>query len=230
MRLAKFIAGAGLASRREAEKLILEGKVHVNGKKILELVTFIQPEDKIELNGKLVEKTNNIKLYKFYKPKDVITSRRDPQARVTLFDLLPEDKKNLITIGRLDYKTEGLILLTNNGDLSRYFELPKNKIRRNYKVKVFGKILSEKALDKIRSGIEIDAIKYQSIEINYQGNHWYDMTLFEGKNREIRKIFEFFGCLVSRLIRISYDNYSLEGMKPRDLVEVNFISQLKSLS
>ena len=220
MRLAKFIAGAGLASRREAEKLIVEGLVKVNGLIITSPVTFVIEGDKVELDGKLVGKSPKILLYKFYKAKEVIVSRSDPQGRVTLFDLLPKKYKNLITIGRLDYKTEGLILLTNNGDLARYFELPKNQIKRSYKVKVFGALLAKNQLEKIRKGIELDGIRYQAIQINYLGDKWYEMILSEGKNREIRKIFEAFDCQVSRLIRVAYGDYQLEDMKPGELIEV----------
>jgi 23S rRNA pseudouridine2605 synthase len=226
MRLAKFIARTGLASRREAEKLILAGKVKVNNKPVIELVTFIEEGDQVELDGKNLMEIEEPLLYKFYKPKEVIVSRRDPQGRVTLFDLLPKKHKNLITVGRLDYKTEGLILLTNKGEIARYFELPKNNIKRSYRVRVFGDELVEGQLNKIKSGIEVAGIKYRPIQIRYEGNKWYSMTLSEGKNREIRKIFEFFSCQVSKLIRKSYGSYQLDDMKPGELIPVLDIPSL----
>lgn len=228
MRLGKLIAASGFASRRQAENIIIEGRVKVNGVIITDVVTFIQDSDDVVVDNKNISKwlkkdfvLNETKLWIFHKPKGVITSRRDPQGRQTIFELLPKDMRNLLTVGRLDYNTEGLLLLTNNGALSRFFELPKNAIKRIYKCRVFGPKMSENDFNMIRSGITIDGINYGKIDIKQNDDKWFTMILREGKNREIRKIFENFGMTVSRLIRVQYGEFKLRNLEIGNVLEVS---------
>lgn len=227
MRLAKLIAMSGIASRRQAENIIVEGRVKVNGIIITDVVTFIQDSDDVVVDGISISRwlkkdfvLNETRLWVFHKPKGIITSRKDPQGRQTIFELLPKDMRNLLTVGRLDYNTEGLILLTNNGSLSRFFELPQNSIERIYKCRVFGSKMSEDDLNIIRSGITIDGINYGKIDIKQNDEKWFTLTLREGKNREIRKIFENFGMKVSRLIRVQYGEFKLKNLAPGKLMEI----------
>jgi 23S rRNA pseudouridine2605 synthase len=228
MRLSKLIAISGFASRREAENIILSGRVKVNNVVITDVVTFIKDSDevvvdKINISDWLKKDfvINETKLWLFHKPKGVITSRKDPQGRQTIFELLPKVMQNALTVGRLDYNTEGLILLTNNGSLSRFFELPKNAIARIYKCRVFGKEMSDNDLNRIRSGITIDGINYGEIDIKQNDGRWFTLTLREGKNREIRKIFENFGMKVSRLIRVQYGEFKLRNLEIGNILEVS---------
>ena len=225
IRLAKAIAAAGIASRREAEALIESGKVSVDGEIIRTPVFFVDVGNKICVNGKIIKnKSSNIRLWRFHKPAGYLTTRIDPNGRKTVYDLIKEKSERLIYVGRLDLNSEGLLLFTNNGALSRYFELPKNQIKRTYKVRAFGNI-SDKVLARIRKGVTVDGVKYGPIDIKIlqsdKSNKWLQMTLQEGKNREIRKVLGAFDIQVSRLIRTSYGGFSLEGLKPGQLSEVS---------
>lgn len=227
MRLAKIIATSGIASRRQAEQLILDGRVRVNGCIIKDVVTFVNNTDKILVDGHDISKwlqndfvMDQIQLWLFNKPKGVITSRVDPQGRPTLFSLLPQNMQKLLSVGRLDYNTEGLILLTNSGQLARYFELPKNDIARVYRCRVFGPKISEKILNEIRGGITIDGVSYREIKITHDSDKWLTMVLTEGKNREIRRILAHYGIKVTRLIRIQYGEFELGGLKSGKLAKV----------
>ncbi len=228
MRLSKVIAMSGLASRRGAEELIIDGIVKVNNQTITNVVTFVNDGDEIIVGQKNISKwlkqdfvNNEMKLWLFHKPKGVITSRSDPEGRTTLFSLLPYNLQSLISVGRLDYNTEGLILLTNNGSLARYFELPKNAIKRVYRCRVFGPTLSKNNLDEIRHGIVVNGINYGALDINQDSDKWYSLTLKEGKNREIRNIFEHYGLKVTRLIRIAYGEFKLMNLNLGEIVEVH---------
>lgn len=238
MRLSKIIAMSGVASRREAEKLITDGIVKVNKHIITDIITFVKDGDDITVGDKNISQWLNhnfaeaeTKLWLFNKPKGVITSRSDPQGRTTLFQLLPSHLQGLISVGRLDYNTEGLILLTNNGKLARYFELPSNAIKRVYRARVYGPKLSNNNLDMIRHGITINGISYGAIDINHDCKKWYTLILKEGKNREIRNIFAYFDLKVIRLIRISYGEFNISEVKQGDIIQVNskIIEQYKSL-
>ncbi|MFT4718729.1 MAG: 23S rRNA pseudouridine2605 synthase [Rickettsiales bacterium] len=215
-RVAKVIANSGYCSRREAEKLIEDGIVKVNGKVIDNPATLIT-DHSIKINDKLINQNQKPKVWVFHKPKNTIVSNNDPQNRKKIFDILPENLPRVITIGRLDINTEGLLLLTNNGDISRHIELPKTAWSRVYRARVFGKIdMTE--LQKLDKGIKIDGIKYGSIkiemEVEKEGslNSWLKVTLKEGKNREIKKVLEHFGLQVSRLIRISFGPFHLGSL------------------
>lgn len=223
MRIAKFIALSGICSRREAERMILEGRVYVDNVCLDSPAFNVKSENIIKVDGKLI--SNNIpeiKLWLYHKPIGLINTHQDPQNRRTVFDSLKNRLPRVISVGRLDLNSEGLLLLTNNGDLARYLESPKNNIKRVYKVRVFagGKVLT----NIYNKTITIDNISYNidSIEfISQKGkNIWYKVTLYEGKNREIRKIFNHFGFEVSRLIRIGYGCYSLSNLEADDFKEV----------
>ena len=216
MRLSKFLAHAGYCSRREAEKFIKADKVIINNNICNDFSYQVEAEDTVFINGTHILPQTEIELYVLNKPKGYITSKKDELDRQTVYDLLPDDKKHLISIGRLDFNTEGLLLFTNNGDYARYYELPKNRILRTYKVKVFGDI-TDFILEQIREGVEIDGITHNVEDIiltkKLKSNNWLNIQLTEGKNREIRKIFESFNIVVNRIIRTQYGDYSIDNMQ-----------------
>lgn len=222
-RLSKYISKRGFCSRREAERLILEGRVTVNNIQVKEVVTFVTDEDKIEVNNTVIKRIKDTpKIWTYYKPRGYITTRNDPDGRPTIYDNLPEKYSSLITIGRLDMDSEGLLLLTNNGDLARYLELPKNKFLRTYRVKAFGNF-DESTLDIIRKGTTVNGINYLPAEISLikrnSANSWFEVTLQEGKNREIRKVFASIGLIVNRLIRLKFGPYDIEEMLVGEIKE-----------
>lgn len=227
VRIAKFIAECGIASRRKAEELIALGKVRVNGHFIKDMATKVTDEDKVEVFGKLLHRPRELKLWLFHKPKGVLTTSSDPQNRKIIYDVLPKRFKNTITVGRLDFNTEGLLILTNNGDFSRKLELPSSRISREYRVRLLGE-LTRDMINRIEAGITIEGIRYQKCQITLEEereslrarNFWLRIVLTEGKNREIRNIFEHFGLRISRLIRTSYGPFYLEGLKSGDVIEV----------
>lgn len=217
-RLAKAISDSGAASRREAERIIEQGRVTVDGEKITTPVFFVDESHTICIDGRpLNREQSEIKVWSLYKPTGYITTRRDPQGRKTVFDLLQNIDERVLYIGRLDINSEGLLLFTNNGEVSRYFELPKNKIKRTYKVRIYGD-LSDKKLSIIERGCTVDGIHYGPMNINVlraEGkNKWLEVSLHEGKNREIRKVFSAFGLQVNRLIRTQYGPYDLGKLRP----------------
>ena len=216
MRLSKFLAHSGYCSRREAEQFIQKNKVIINGNTCNDFSYQVKKDDEVFIGKTQIKEQRKIELYALNKPRGYITSKKDELDRKTVYDLLPLDKKNLLTIGRLDFNTEGLLLFTNNGEHKRYFELPKNKITRTYEVKVYGNINSSD-IEKIEAGITINGIKHQVKQITLikklKTNNWLRIKLVEGKNREIRKIFESLGFVVNRIIRTHYGSYSLNKMK-----------------
>ena len=216
MRLSKFLAHAGYCSRREAEKFIKADKVIINNNICNDFSYQVEAEDTVFINGTHILPQTEIELYVLNKPKGYITSKKDELDRQTVYDLLPDDKRHLISIGRLDFNTEGLLLFTNNGDYARYYELPKNRILRTYKVKVFGDI-TDFILEQIREGVEIDGITHNVEDIiltkKLKSNSWLNIQLTEGKNREIRKIFESFNIVVNRKIRTQYGDHSIDNMQ-----------------
>ena len=216
MRLSKFLAHSGYCSRREAEQFIQKNKVIINGDTCNDFSYQVKKNDEVFIGKTQIKEQRKIELYALNKPRGYITSKKDELDRKTVYDLLPLDKKNLLTIGRLDFNTEGLLLFTNNGEQKRHFELPKNKITRTYEVKVYGNINSSD-IEKIEAGITINGIKHQVKQIilikKLKTNNWLRIKLVEGKNREIRKIFESLGFVVNRIIRTHYGSYSLNKMK-----------------
>lgn len=222
-RIAKRIAAAGVCSRRDAEKLIVEGKVKLNGKVITSPAVNVNASDKIEIAGQDIGKKKTTRLWLYHKPKGLVTTYRDEMGRPTVFESLPSDMPRVISVGRLDMNTEGLLLLTNDGELSRHLELPSTGMERKYRVRAFGRITQDK-LDKLQNGIKITGIQYGPIKATLeseQGNNcWIEVIIHEGKNREIRKVFEYLGLQVNRLIRISYGMFELGDLKPGKLLEV----------
>lgn len=212
-RIAKVIAASGACSRREAERWIAEGRVKVDGDVIDSPALNVEPEQEIRVNGKLLQQPDKAKLWIFYKPKGCITSRKDEKGRKTIYDLLPKEMHTLHTVGRLDYNSEGLLLLTNHAALKRYLELPSTGWKRLYRVRVHG-IPKDTTLKALAKGVTIEGIRYKPIEVMVEGNTdrsnvWLQVALTEGKNREIRKVFEHYSHPVSRLIRIGYGPFQL---------------------
>ena len=224
-RIAKKIARSGLCSRRKAENLILDGKVMLNNKVVRQCNINVNDKDLILINGKPLPKNSLTRLWLFYKERGYLVTENDPQGRPTIFDKI-KSKTNirLISVGRLDINSEGLLLLTNDGEFARKLELPSSGMSRIYRVRVYG-IVKEQDLSLLKNGITIDKIRYGSISTKLEkqknSNAWITMELKEGKNREIRKIMSFFGYRVNKLIRISYGPFTLKSMKPGDLVEIN---------
>ncbi len=221
-RIAKVIARSGYCSRRDAEELIAEGRVKVNGVVIDTPATLIT-DHSIKIDDKLLMEKKPPKVWIFHKPRGFITTNKDPKARKTIFDILPKNLPRVVTIGRLDINTEGLLLLTNDGELARYVELPSSKWTRIYRARVFGVIDMER-LSKLQKGIVIDGVKYGGIKVEMEQerdfNSWLKISLNEGKNREIKKVLEFFGLQVSRLIRISFGPFHLGKMAVGEVREV----------
>jgi 23S rRNA pseudouridine2605 synthase len=222
-RIAKRLARAGLASRRDAEELIAAGRVKVNGRALTSPAFNVMPDDIIHLDGMEIPPIERTRLFLFHKPAGVVTTNRDPEGRKTVFDVLPAELPRLMTIGRLDINTEGLLLLTNDGGLSRVLELPATGWLRRYRVRVHGKV-EESALAGLREGIAVDGVFYGAIEATLdreQGtNAWLTIGLREGKNREVRNILGSLGLDVTRLIRISYGPFQLDDLAEGHVLEI----------
>lgn len=233
-RIAKKIASSGICSRREAERLINNGNVKLNGNVIKKCNINVTTKDIIEVNNQILKEKEKVRLWLYYKKKGFLVTTKDIKERPNIFNEIKfKVNKRLISIGRLDFNSEGLLLLTNNGDFARKLELPQNKFQRTYKVRIFGNI-NNKVKDLLKNGIKVNGIKYKPIELELgkeKGqNKWLTMKLHEGKNREIRKIMDHFGCTVNRLIRISYGPFNLKDLKPGQLTELklkNFTKLLK---
>ena len=211
-RVAKRIARAGLCSRREAEQWILAGRVEVNGQKIASPALNVSTADRIRVDGKPLPERERTRLFLYYKPRGLVTSARDTQGRPTIFERLPKHLPRLVSVGRLDLNSEGLLLLTNDGGLARVLELPKTGWLRRYRVRAHGRV-TQAALDALAAGITVDGIRYGEIEARLdreQGsNVWLSFAMREGKNREIRNVLGALGLQVNRLIRISFGPFQL---------------------
>jgi 23S rRNA pseudouridine2605 synthase len=217
MRIAKAMARAGLCSRRDAERWIASGRVSVNGKTLATPAVVVGPSDKVLVDGKPLPMAEPPRLWRYHKPKGLVTTHRDPEGRPTVFDQLPPGLPRVVSIGRLDFNTEGLLLLTNDGALARHLELPSTGWLRRYRVRAHGRVTQEQ-LDKLQDGVEIEGVRYGPIEATLdtmQGaNVWLTLGLREGKNREVRRILESLGLAVNRLIRISYGPFQLSDLAP----------------
>ena len=226
-RLSKKIARSGFSSRREAEKYIESGRVKVNGAIIKELSFQVGINDQIHIDGRRINKEGKTRLWKFHKPKGLITSHKDEKSRQTIFQILPKNLPRLITVGRLDLNSEGLLLLTNDGDLKRKLELPSSKIVRSYRVRAKG-VANENKLSRLRQGITVDGIRYRPMELNIikqnTSNVWLSVRLKEGKNREIRLSFQAIGLQVNKLIRTSFGPITLGKLDKGQIEEVELDS------
>jgi 23S rRNA pseudouridine2605 synthase len=222
-RLAKFMARSGLCSRREAEEYIKQERVSVNGETISSPAFNVTGEEKILFDGEKLPSVDKTRLWLYHKPAGLVTSHKDERNRATVFDHLPAGLPRVISVGRLDLNSEGLLLLTNNGELSRELELPQNAWSRRYRVRVHGKVDGAKLKD-LEKGVTIDGVPYGKIlaTIDSQNgtNSWLSVTLTEGKNREIRKVMKFIDLEVTRLIRVSYGPFQLGSLKKGEVREV----------
>jgi 23S rRNA pseudouridine2605 synthase len=216
-RIAKAMARAGLCSRREAERWIAEGRVSVNGRMLTTPAFEVSPKDAVVVDGKPLPVPGPIQLWRYYKPKGLVTTHKDPQGRPTVFASLPPELPRVVSVGRLDFNSEGLLLLTNDGALARHLELPATGWLRRYRVRAHGRV-SQEALDALKDGVEIDGVRYGPVEAaldSVQGaNAWLTIGLREGKNREVRRILAHLGVDVNRLIRVSFGPFQLLDLKP----------------
>jgi 23S rRNA pseudouridine2605 synthase len=212
MRIAKAMAHAGLCSRRDAEAWIAAGRVSVNGKVLTTPAHVVSPGDKIVVDGEPLPTPQAARLWRYHKPRGLVTSHKDPQGRRTVFDALPPSLPRVVSVGRLDINTEGVLLLTTDGALARHLELPSTGWLRRYRVRAHGRV-SEEALHGLRAGVAIDGVKYGPVEARIdreQGsNLWLTLSLREGKNREVKQLAEHLGLTVNRLIRISFGPFAL---------------------
>lgn len=222
-RIAKILSRRGICSRRDAEKLILQGKVTVNGTLISSPALNLKETDVITVNGKTVGQKQQTRLWRYHKPLDLVTSAKDEKSRITVFETLPDHMPKVMSIGRLDINSEGLLLLTNDGQLKRNLELPSTGWVRKYRVRVRGRP-TEEAVNPLKNGIKIGREHFKPMDINIdkqQGaNAWLSIGIREGKNREIRRALEYVGFSVNRLIRIGYGPFRLLDLKPGEVVEV----------
>jgi 23S rRNA pseudouridine2605 synthase len=224
-RIAKLLARAGVASRREVERMIAEGRVALNGEKLTTPATLLADLGGVSVDGKPVRPAAATRLFRFYKPQGVITAAHDLKGRPTIYDRLPPGLPRLMPVGRLDFMTEGLLLLTNDGELKRQLELPRTAVVRTYRARAFGRV-SQEQLERLAEGITIEGIHYGSINANLErrtgSNCWIEMSLTEGKNREVRRVLAHLGLQVSRLIRTAYGPFTVEDL---DLGKVDEIAE-----
>lgn len=227
-RIAKLIARAGVCSRRQAEELIAQGRVSVKGIKVKTPAEKFTSIEEIEVDGKKLKKPKS-KLWLYHKPVGLVVSHKDEKDRLTVFDQLPL-KERVISVGRLDKNTSGLLLLTNDGEFSRELELPENKFKRTYMAKVFGQINFPLLKETLSKPLTIDNIQYRPLVIKLikssKNNHWLELTIKEGKNREIRNILQYFDLKVSKLIRISYGPFELGDLRPGEVIEIKDYNNL----
>ncbi len=222
-RIAKVLARAGVASRREAERMITAGRISIDGVKIDSPALNVSPDAPIEVDGKPIAAAGRVRVWRYYKPRGLVTSARDEKGRATVFDNLPADLPRVISIGRLDINSEGLLLLTNDGEIKRRLELPSTGWVRKYRVRVNGAPLDE-TFAPLRRGLTLEGQRFQPMQVvidRQQGaNAWLTISLREGKNREIRRAMETVGLKVNRLIRTSYGPFQLGDLSPGEVVEI----------
>jgi len=220
-RIAKYLARAGVASRREVERMIEDGRITLNGRRLETPAVKVTQADRIEVDGKPVDPPAATRLWRYHKPTGLVTTHADPEGRETVFDALPKDMGRVISVGRLDLTSEGLLLLTNDGALARALELPATGWMRRYRARAFGSI-DEAAIAKLRAGVTVEGIKYGPMDVEVEretgSNIWLDIGIREGKNREVRKALDSVGLKVNRLIRTAYGPFQL-GDLPRGEVK-----------
>ena len=222
-RIAKLLARAGIASRREIERMIAEGRIAIGGKTVETPATLLTSLHGVTVDGNPVQAAAPARLFRYHKPAGLLTAERDPKGRPTIYDRLPSGLPRVIPVGRLDLNTEGLLLLTTDGELKRQLELPSSGVERTYRARVFGEISQERLEDLIQ-GVEIEGIRYGSIDANLERrtgrNAWIELKLTEGKNREVRRVLEHLGLQVSRLLRTSYGPFPLADLPVGGVDEV----------
>jgi 23S rRNA pseudouridine2605 synthase len=222
-RIAKVLSRAGVASRREAERMIEDGRVKVNGERIFSPALNVTAKDRITVDGAPLAAPEPARLWLYHKPAGLVTSASDEKGRKTVFDELPEDMPRVMSVGRLDLNSEGLLLLTNDGELKRKLELPSTGWLRRYRVRINGSV-SEDKLDRLRKGISVEGVDYQPMQVTFdrqQGaNAWLTIGLREGKNREIRRAMAELEVTVNRLIRISYGPFQIGNLEPGEVEEI----------
>jgi 23S rRNA pseudouridine2605 synthase len=222
-RIAKVIARAGLCSRRDAERLVAERRVAVDGRVLDSPALNVRPGQRVTVDGKPLPAAEPARLFRYHKPRGVVTTARDPEGRKTVYDTFPEGLPRLMPVGRLDLNSEGLLLLTNDGELKRRLELPSTGWLRRYRVRVHGHP-EDSRLKALAGGITVDGVTYGSIDAkldrNQGDNAWLTMALREGRNREVRRVLEHLGFQVSRLIRVAYGPFQLGSLPERGIEEV----------
>ena len=220
-RIAKWLSRAGVASRRDVERLLTEGRVKLNNAVVTHPATFVTKGDIVQFDGKVVDEPERTRLWRYHKPDGLVTTHRDPEGRPTVFDKLKEQLPRVISVGRLDLTSEGLLLLTNDGALARRLELPETGWIRRYRVRVHG-IVDDKALASLANGVTVEGVRYGAIDAELDSrkgeNAWLTVSLKEGRNREIRRVMVHLGLSVTRLIRIAYGPFQL-GTMPRGAIE-----------
>jgi 23S rRNA pseudouridine2605 synthase len=222
-RIAKLLARAGIASRREVERMIAEGRIALNGEKLTTPATLVVDLNGVTVDGKAVRPAAETRLFRFYKPQRALTAATDPNGRPTIYDRLPPGLPRLMPVGRLDFMTEGLLLLTNDGGLKRQLELPRTGVERTYRARAFGQVTQD-ALERLAEGVTIEGVHYGSIDANLErrtgSNCWIEMRLTEGKNREVRRVLAHLGLQVSRLIRTAYGPFTVDDLEPGQVEEI----------
>lgn len=235
-RIAKALARAGVGSRRDVERMIGEGRISLNGKTLETPAVLVTSLEGIKVDGEIVQQASDTKLWRMHKVKGTLTTHKDPEGRRTVFDKLPSHMGRVISVGRLDMNTEGLLLLTNDGALARWMELPNTALVRRYRVRVYGRV-DEKSLIKLKDGVTIDGVHYGEVEAKLEqrskkqnddgtvkqsaANSWLTVSIREGKNREVRRVMEHLGLTVNRLIRTHYGPFSLGTLPGGSVAQVN---------
>jgi 23S rRNA pseudouridine2605 synthase len=222
-RIAKFLSRAGIASRRDAEKMLAEGVIRLNGRAVTHPATFVSPGDIVQVNGRVVDSPDRTRMWRYHKPEGLVTTHRDPEGRPTVFDKLRQQLPRVISVGRLDITSEGLLLLTNDGALARRLELPSTGWIRRYRVRVFG-VPDPAALASLARGATVEGVRFGPIEAAVDArkgdNTWLSVSLREGRNREIRRVMAHLGLSVSRLIRVAYGPFQLGNLERGEIDEV----------
>jgi len=229
-RIAKVMARAGLCSRRDAEKWIADGRVSINGEVLKTPARTVTEDDSVLVDGEALPVADRARLWRFHKPVGLVTTHKDEKGRTTVFEALPPDLPRVVSVGRLDLNSEGLLLLTNDGDLARELELPARGWMRRYRVRVHGRV-DARMLDRLKDGVTVEGVRYGPIAASLDGatdptkgaaksNVWITVALAEGKNREVRKVLAFLGLQVTRLIRVSYGPFQLGKLEPGRVEEV----------